>query len=271
METSSTSRRRKAFALLPLGLVFVEYITIAKAYKAAFASDVLDFLNGRVKTPPISLLMFAGPGKMIGQIGFPLISVLGCSCLPEFFRGIEKASGQQLAKEYSNILLLLRVSVLIAFSCLAVVGLLPLQEDINLVITQKYPVNWQSIIHQIAAALFFMLSIFHMGIWLYFTARKCSSTMPIHYKNSSKSFAFKALCFLFSLFPLPAAFILHPVSPLRKKLSLTNADAGGLTQYALVACVSCFFASYSYELWYMENQNTFSSSIESTKPISKKN
>lgn len=262
METAETVWRRKVVALSPLGLFLIAFITIITSYQATFEHGILDFLGGRVKTPPISLLMFAGPGKRIGQIGFGLVSILGCGCLPTFFSGLESATDQASG----TIILLLRGSVLIAFSCLAVVGLLPLQEDIDLVITKKHPISWQSIIHQLAAALFFLFSIMHMGIWLYFTARKCeSSNNSFHYKNSSKSFVFKTICFTLCLFPLPTAFLLHPVSPVRKRLSLTQADAGGLTQYALVACVSCFFASYSSELWFMEKQASSSPVKENTK------
>ena len=161
METAKKVWRRKVVALSPLGLFLIAFITIITSYQATFEHGILDFLGGRVKTPPISLLMFAGPGKRIGQIGFGLVSILGCGCLPTFFSGLESATDQASG----TIILLLRGSVLIAFSCLAVVGLLPLQEDIDLVITKKHPISWQSIIHQFAAALFFLFSIIIPHLW----------------------------------------------------------------------------------------------------------
>jgi len=91
----------------------------------------------------------------------------------------------------------------------------------------------------------------HMGLWLRFTMQ-CPSSQIYHYQTSSKSFAFKLVCLGLCFFPLPTAFLLHPISPLKHRLALTDADAGGITQYALVTCVASFFASYSYELWYLQ-------------------
>eukprot|EP00980_Cylindrotheca_fusiformis_P020568 scaffold7641_cov115-Cylindrotheca_fusiformis.AAC.14 len=247
----STSTMGRMFAFLPLGIFFVALVTILSAYFAAFENEDLQFLGGRVKTPPISMLMFAGPGKRIGQVGFPLVSLLGCTCLPPFFRGIEEAVGQGAHK---RTLSFLRLSILIAFSSLAIVGLLPLQPDLALAMKKEVAVSKQSIIHQGAASIFFLFAILHMGTWLYFATKKCSHTLPYYYKNSKKSFYFKLLCFLLCFFPLPVAVLLHPVSPVNKRLSLTRADAGGIMQYALVACVSCFFASYSCEMWQMEKE-----------------
>lgn len=244
------SRRGRVFAFMPLGIFFVASVTIFAAYVAAFDNGDLAFLGGRVKTPPISLLMFAGPGKKIGQVGFPLVAILGCACLPSFFRGIEQAVGRGSHKRTLNFL---RLSIMIAFSALAVVGLLPLQPDLALAMKKEVPISWQSIIHQGAASVFFIFAILHMGTWLYFVTKKCSDMLPFHYKNSRKSFCIKAFCFVLCFVPLPLAVLLHPVSPVRKRLSLTQADAGGITQYALVACVACFFASYSCEMWQMEN------------------
>jgi hypothetical protein len=52
--------------------------------------------------------------------------------------------------------------------------------------------------------------------------------------------------------PLPTAFMLHPVSPARRHFHLSQADAGGLTQYVVTACVAGFFASYACELWHLQ-------------------
>jgi hypothetical protein len=251
--TTTGSWSGRAFAFLPLGIFIVALISIVAAYVAAFDNGDMGFLEGRVKTPPISILMYAGPGKRIGQVGFPLVAILGWACLPQFFRGIERAVGRDAHKRILNFL---RFSIMIAFSSLAIVGLYPLQPDLALAMKKEVPVSWQSIIHQGAASLFFLFAILHMGTWLYFVTKKCSDTLPFHYKNSPKSFYFKALCFALCFLPLPAAVLLHPVSPVRKRLSLTKADAGGITQYALVACVSCFFASYSCELWRMEKEKS---------------
>lgn len=245
------------FALLPLGIFVVALITIVAAYLAAFGNGDMDFLNGRIKTPPISMLMYLGTGKRIGQVGFSLVSTLGYTCLPQFFRGVEERITIIMGdkEKHKRTLNFLRISIGIAFANLAIVGLLPLQADLHLVLKKEVPISWQSIIHQSAAGIFFLAAILHMGSWIYFVTRTCSDRLPFHYKNSPRSFYFKMMCLVLCFLPLPAAMLLHPISPLRKKLSLSKADAGGITQYALVACVSSFFASYSCELWTMAHRS----------------
>lgn len=247
------SLTERLLALLPLGIFFVALITIVAAYISAFGNGDLDFLDGRVKTPPISLLMYRGTGMRMGQVGFPLVSILAYSCMFPFFRGVERIVGD--GEKYRWNFHFLRISVTIAFANMAVVGILPLQPDIHLAMKKEVPISWQSIIHQGAAGIFFATAIIHMGGWIYFVTRKCSEGLPFHYKNSPRSLSFKLMCFVLCFFPLPAAMLLHPISPLRKKLSLSKADSGGITQYALVACVSSFFASYSCELWTMAHLN----------------
>mmetsp|Transcript_32377 Transcript_32377/g.78686 ORF Transcript_32377/g.78686 Transcript_32377/m.78686 type:complete len:268 (+) Transcript_32377:752-1555(+) len=245
----SPSLAESLFALLPLGIFLIALITIIAAYIAAFGNGDLDFLNGRVKTPPISMLMYTGTGKRIGQVGFSLVCILCYVCLPEFFLKVERIVGDR--ETYKKTLNFLRISVAIAFANLAVVGLLPLQPDMHLVIKREVSISWQSIIHQSAAGIFFLTAIVHMGSWMYFVTRQCSDRLPFHYKNSPRSFYFKMICFILCFFPLPAAMLLHPISPLRRKLSLSKSDSGGITQYALVACISSFFASYTCEFWLM--------------------
>lgn len=249
----SPSSVDSTFALLPLGIFLVALTTIVAAYIAAFGNGDMDFLNGRIKTPPISILMYTGTGKKIGQIGFSLVSILGFSCLPQFFGGVERIVGDQ-GKKHKRTMNFLRISIYIAFVNLAIVGILPLQADLHLAIRKEVPISLQSIIHQGAAAIFFLTAILHMGCWIYFVTRICPVGLPFHYRNTPRSFCFKLICFTLCFLPLPAAMLLHPVSPLRKRLSLSKSDSGGITQYALVACVSSFFASYSCEFWMMTHE-----------------
>ena len=102
-------------------------------------------------------------------------------------------------------------------------------------------------LHQSAAAVFFAAAIAHMALWI----RLCVTAppaSPLSYRVGWRSALFKGACAVTSVFPLPAAFLLHPASPARRVLSLSEADAGGLQQYCLVLCVASFFASYSVEL-----------------------
>ena len=249
--SSMPSWQRKGIALLPLGILLFALLTIFAAYRATFQSGVLDFQHGRVVTPPISMLMFAGPGRRIGQVGFPMVSILFGCCAPTFFGGVAKTVGEA----HKTLLASLRNTSMIAFCCLAVVGLLPLQADLALVITHQAPVHWTSIVHQTAAAFFFLFCIVHMGIWLYFCRVSCDSRLFLHATKSPKSFWIKSACFVLCFLPLPTAFMLHPISPARRHFHyLSKADAGGLTQYALVTCVAGFFASYSCELWHLQKQ-----------------
>lgn len=263
-ESSSSSLpswQRKGMALLPLGILLCALLTISAAYQATFQNGVLDFQHGRVVTPPISMLMFAGPGRRIGQVGFPMVSILFGCCAPTFFGGVAKTVGPG---SHKTLLKYLKTTSLIAFACLAVVGLLPLQPDLALVITHQAPLHWTSIVHQTAAALFFFFCIVHMGLWLYFCRVSCDPRLVLHATNSPKSFGFKSACFVLCFLPLPTAFMLHPVSPARRHYHLSNADAVGVTQYALVACVAGFFASYSCELWHLQTTGTTTTGTATT-------
>ena len=256
---------QKAIAFLPLGILAFATTTIVAAYKATFASGVLDFQHGRVTTPPISMLMFAGPGRLMGQIGFPAVSVLFGMVGPTFFQRLSQAiTFADSQKRHTFLQWSLKGTSLIGFLCLAIVGIIPLQEDLELVIKRQIPIRWDSILHQSAAGVFFFCGILHMGLWLALTMT-CHPTLPFHWTQSPKSFRLKVLCFFLCFFPLPTAFLLHPISPIRKKLSLNSQDAGGITQYALVACVSTFFTSYACELWSLQQFTQRVTQIQSTK------
>lgn len=249
--SSAVTKRAKLEAFLPLGILLVAFVTIVASYQATFASDILEFQHGTVVTPPISMLMFAGPGRRYGQVGFPLVSLLFGGVTPLFYRVLRTAikKTRQLQSRTTSWIPVLLVTSTLAFVCLAIVGAIPLQENLPLLMLQKVPLEYDSIIHQSAAAFFFLFSIIHMGTWLLFCRFWAQSDLPFYYKNSPLSFAIKVVCFGLCFFPLPTAFLLHPISPLRQRLALSEADAGGITQYALVACVATFFASYSLELW----------------------
>lgn len=238
---------QKALAVLPLGVLAFAVATIVAAYKATFAAGVLDYQHRPVTCPPISMLMFAGPGRRMGQIGFPSVSVL-FNAVGWPFYGLLARVIASTKQNHPLLLLGLKATSTIGFIGLAIVGLIPLQEDLELLMKRRVELGWDSVVHQTAALVFFLGSIVHMGLWLWL-ATVCHPSLPIHRQRSPKSFALKATCFVLCFVPLPTAFLLHPISPLRKRLELNQNDAGGITQYALVACVSTFFASYASELW----------------------
>ena len=104
-----------------------------------------------------------------------------------------------------------------------------------------------SIVHQSAAGIFFAGAIVHMGCWLRLVTT-VDARCALARRRAPLSFCLKAAAFVFSFVPLPAAFMLHPASPVRARLGLSEADAGGIQQYMLVLCVATFFASYTIEL-----------------------
>ena len=85
-----------------------------------------------------------------------------------------------------------------------------------------------------------------MLAWLRLTL-SVDSRCVLSRARAPRSFILKCACCLFSFFPLPTAFLLHPASPARARLKLTEADQGGIQQYMLVLCVASFFASYTLE------------------------
>lgn len=227
----------------PLVTLTLAIIVIASSYVLTFRSSALDGLGGQLVTPPISLLMADGPGRLIGQVGFPLISLGFGSCVPALRQGLYQLLGKNDHKMVNYGILAAKT----AFVALAVVGALPLQRNIVEVMQGRAQMTFDSMIHQSAAAVFFLGAQAHMIIWIIVTATVESSS-PISRASAPISFYFKVSCLVFSFFPLPAAFALHPASPIRSRLNLTDNDAGGLQQYALVVCVASFFASYTHEL-----------------------
>ena len=153
----------RALALLPLAVLALACGLIWSAYVATFQSGVLHGF-GPMKTPPISMLMFAGPGRAMGQLGFPVVSLLNFVCAKALFHGLEQLAVHTRMLKFTSTL---------AFVSLAVVGAIPLQADMLLVMKGLAKLNMSSGIHQGAAAIFFLMSIVHMVCWL-----RIVSTMP---------------------------------------------------------------------------------------------
>lgn len=234
----------------PIVILLFAISIITSSYVAAFRSGVLECPGlGTLVTPAISLLMFDGPGRLYGQFGFPVIALLFATCALPLRRGLVIALADEKPAPPSSAWLMGSASV--AFLGLALVGAIPLQRDVCEVMGGRARLSYASIVHQIAAAIFFAGSALHMGLWL-MLATTVSRECIISRASRPLSFFFKGACFVLSWLPLPAAFALHPASPVRTRLNLSEADAGGIQQYALVLCVASFFASYALELGAME-------------------
>lgn len=241
----ATSPSRAMSPYRPLLILALALACIISSYVLAFRSGSLAPLGGQLVTPPISILMANGPGRLIGQIGFPAVSLLFASCVPLLRRGLALTLIDQ--RGHKTLERTAIVSACVAFAGLAVVGALPLQRDVCQVMLGKALLTTESIVHQSAAAIFFLASTIHMGAWLLLVTR-VDSTCAIARQRAPRSFYLKATCFLLSFLPLPTAFLIHPASPVRARLKLTDADGGGIQQYLLVLFVASFFASYAIEL-----------------------
>ena len=145
---------------LPLLILLLASACIVASYVLTFRSGVLVPLGGRLVTPPISLLMFNGPGRIIGQLGFPAVSLLFASLVPSLRRGLYMALEGHPGHELSVGIGI--VSACISFAGLAVVGALPLQPDIVMVMIGRAALSTDSIVHQSAAGVFFLGAIVHV-------------------------------------------------------------------------------------------------------------
>lgn len=103
-------------ALLPPLLFVYACVLFVTSYHATFSSGVLAPLGDSL-TPPISLLMFAGTGRRIGQVGFPTLCV-------GFYVCMRRLRSALLAAGIKGVLLFGSANT--AFAALAVVGLVPL-------------------------------------------------------------------------------------------------------------------------------------------------
>ena len=86
--------------LLPPLLFAFACVLFATAYQATFSSGVLAPLGDSL-TPPISLLMFAGPGRLIGQVGFPTLCVGFYVCMRRLKRTLLAAGVESTVLLYA--------------------------------------------------------------------------------------------------------------------------------------------------------------------------
>ena len=105
----------RPIALVPPLIFAVALAAIVAAYVSSARAGSLAFQGGRVTTPPISLLMFDGPGRLIGQIAFPTVTLTFASVAPTVFRDLEE---RRAPKNTPG----LAITSAIAFICLGLLG-----------------------------------------------------------------------------------------------------------------------------------------------------
>ena len=89
-------------------------------------------------TPPISLLMYDGPGRALGQVAFPAVSLLFGCVAPAFFRDLRRVTGAAHPG--------LVATSAAAFAGLAVVGAVPLQRDVPAVMRGEARIGADSVL-----------------------------------------------------------------------------------------------------------------------------
>ena len=141
------------------------------------------------------------------------------------------------------------------FLGLAIHGMVPLSPDVlELIHGREQSGNGmaQSAIHQLAAAVFFMLSMYHGFVVcnLLWSTEK----LPTGWKNSGIvgkfSFVVKSLTLAMQLLPAMTGLLYHPATLyiLGIKGTLNESDQGGLAQWWTVGCLIFFYLTYSLDL-----------------------
>eukprot|EP00944_MAST-04C_sp_MAST-4C-sp1_P007181 g7181.t1 len=208
-----------------------------------------------VTFPPISLAMAKDPERTLGQVGFPLVAFLFViAYLP--FKNVAVGSVEKRHKDtVSNACW----AALVGFVCLGIVGGIPLQDNaVDLMSTNnrgtKPALETQSIIHQLAAAIFFMCSIWHSSTMLGIMQDTSSPILNANDKRNYWSYFFKQGSMYMMFLPAVVSFALHPTSSLSKILHLDKVikagDIGGISQYIAVFAVMIFFTSYSIDFYH---------------------
>ena len=208
-----------------------------------------------VTFPPISLAMAKDPERTLGQVGFPLVAILFVvAYLP--FKNIAVGTVEKRHKDtVSNACW----AALVGFVCLGIVGAIPLQENaVDLMAANrggaKPTLETQSIIHQAAAGIFFMCSIWHSSTILGIMQDTESPILNAKNERNYWSYFFKQGSMYIMFLPAVVSFALHPTSSLSKVLHLDKiikaGDIGGISQYIAVLAVMIFFTSYSIDFYH---------------------
>ena len=254
---SSTPLYQKIPANVYYLLAFLPVATASLAVYTIFTCATLTFeanvLPKELRFPPISLFGVrpGSPEQILYFWGFPAVAALFLvSTVPissYLMANVEKDSedGAWKASWTSSV----------AFLGLAIHGMVPLHPDILEMIhgrEQSGDGMAQSAIHQLAAAMFFMLSMYHGFVVcnLLWSTEK----LPTGWKNSGIvgkfSFVVKSLTLAMQLLPAMTGLLYHPATLyiLGIKGTLNESDQGGLAQWWTVGCLIFFYLTYSLDL-----------------------
>jgi len=246
----------RALAALPVATALLALYVIYTCASLTFASGVLP---SRMRYPAISLFAVrpGSPEQQLYAWGFTAVGVLFLVPLvfmrAFLFAHVETELRGEVAKAMW--------SSVAAFVGLTVHAIVPLHEDILQMLQGVRPSGHngraQSTVHQLGAAIFFLLSSYHG--FLMISLLWNSKLLP---HALSRGGAVARLVFLPKVVTLAAVFVpslvsllLHPAS--RNALGLTTqldqSDIAGLSQWWAVGCFVMFFASYSFDLFVVAN------------------
>ena len=245
--SSTTGTLYYALAILVIpGNATLALYTIMRCAELTFAANVLpvDF-----RYPPISLFGVHPPEAVqLYQCGFPIVAVL-------FFVAVYPISQFLLrhahGQEERDAAWTSTWTAVAAFVGLGVHGLVPLHASIlkqirgeSATAAELEGAALQNGIHQLAAAVFFMLSIYH-GITVV-RLLYASDTHPMGLRGESPtlskfSLGLKALTLALQFLPSLVGLVGHPVMNSITGLKLNENDIGGVSQWWTVGCLICFY------------------------------
>jgi hypothetical protein len=243
-------------SFLPIAICIVAVVVIVLAVQ--LANQHKGHLPKGMTYPPISLAMAKDPERTLGQFGFPIVSVLFIICYLPFKKTVIMTLEDRHKQNVSNACW----AALFGFVCLGLVGAIPLQENaVNLSSKNtKVKLQLQSIIHQLAAAVFFVCSIWHSQTILGVMVDTKSPILNVNIKRNYASYLFKQGSMYMMFMPAVLSFVLHPTSSIAKMLNLNDLikadDIGGIAQYIAVLAVMIFFTSYSIDFYHCHQINT---------------
>ena len=236
-------------SLLPVATACMALKTIVTCANQTWEANVIP---ASLKFPPISLFGIVDPPKTIYFYGLGIITpaLFLVSILPISSYMMDQVETEQKDEAWKA-----SWTSAVAFVGLSIHGLVPLHPSILDVIQGKEnngDGTVQSTVHQLAAAVFFMLSMYHgfTVVWMLWS----TNDLPTGYKRSGIvgkiSFVVKAITLIAQVLPSFSGLLFHPatLSILGIKGTLDESEQGGLAQWWTVGCLIFFYLTYSLDL-----------------------
>lgn len=239
----------RILSVMPILLSLFACVTIT--WSVRLSREMPGHLPKGMRYPAISLALAKEPERKIGQIGFPLVSFFFCVCFFPFKDAATKTIEAKLRSKFTTAFW----AAFIGFMALAFLGIVPLQDNtVELAFGKKGGrLEFQSVVHQIAAAIFFGCSIYHCNTVLDIMDTTDSPLLSNKLVSNRTSYQCKLCSFYMMSLPAVVSFLLHPSSFMLKVTkywpTVQVADSGGISQYLAVSAITLFFTSYSIDLY----------------------